>query len=89
MRSLRVLACLTVLISFQSYSQQLIINEVSQGSGNAEYVELLVVGTPSCQTPVSCMDIRGVVIDDNNGYFAAGSGTGIASGALRFANNPF
>lgn len=88
MRSLRVLASLIVLISFQSYSQQLIINEVSQGSGNGEYVELLVVGTLSCQTPAQCMDLRGFIIDDNNGYFASGSGTGIASGALRFANNP-
>ena len=73
MRSLRVLASLIVLISFQSYSQQLIINEVSQGSGNGEYVELLVMGTLSCQqTTTPCIDIRGYVIDDNNGYFAAG-----------------
>ena len=75
------------LITFV-HSQQLIINEVSQGSGNGEYVELLVVGTLSCQTPAQCMDLRGFIIDDNNGYFASGNGTGIASGALRFANNP-
>ncbi len=30
-----------------------------------------------------------MIIDDNNGYFATGSGTGIASGAVRFANIPF
>lgn len=89
MRSLHVIASLVVLISFQSYSQQLIINEVSQGSGSQEYVELLIVGNPSCQTPVPCMDLRGVVLDDNNGYFATGSGTGIATGAVRFANNSF
>ncbi|WP_343636712.1 gliding motility-associated C-terminal domain-containing protein [Fluviicola sp.] len=89
MRFLSVLIPLLGIISFQSYSQQLIINEVSQGTGSAEYVELLVIGTPSCQTPTPCMDLRGVVLDDNNGYFAAGSGTGIAQGAVRFANNAF
>jgi hypothetical protein len=30
-----------------------------------------------------------VIIEDNNGYFAPGSGTGIAPGAIRFANIPF
>lgn len=89
MRSLRVLICLIALISFPSYSQQLIINEVSQGSGSQEYVELLIVGNPSCQAPVPCLDLRGIVLDDNNGYFASGSGTGIAAGAVRFANNSF
>lgn len=89
MRLFSVLITLLVVVSFQSYSQQLIINEVSQGSGSQEYVELLVVGNPSCQTPVPCMDLRGIVLDDNNGYFAAGSGTGIAAGAVRFANNAF
>lgn len=89
MRTLRVITGLIVLISFQSYSQQLIINEVSQGSGTQEYVELLVIGNPSCQTPAPCLDLRGHVLDDNNGYFASGSGTGIAAGAVRFANNAF
>ena len=89
MRFLHVLASLIVLISFRSYSQQLIINEVSQGSGSQEYVELLVVGNPNCQTPAPCLDLRGIVLDDNNGYFASGSGTGIAAGAVRFANNAF
>jgi gliding motility-associated-like protein len=71
-------------------SQQLVINEVSQGpSGSKEYVEFIVAGNPSCQTPVPCADLRNVVIDDNNGYFAAGSGTGIAGGALRFSNDNF
>ena len=89
MRFLHVIASLIVLISFRSYSQQLIINEVSQGSGSQEYVELLVVGNPNCQTPAPCLDLRGIVLDDNNGYFASGSGTGIAAGAVRFANNAF
>jgi hypothetical protein len=33
--------------------------------------------------------LRKVVFDDNNGYFANGSGTGIAGGAVRFADIPF
>jgi len=79
-----------LLLSFTSVSQQLFINEVAQGpSGAKEYVEFVVVGTPTCQTPVPTIDLRGVVIDDNNGLFATGSGTGIASGAVRFANNVF
>lgn len=89
MRSLRVLASLIALISFKSYSQQLVINEVSQGNGTEEYVEFVVVGNPTCQTPVPCIDLRGYVIDDNNGTFASGSGMGIAPGAVRFANDPF
>ena len=89
MRLVVVLVSFLYLISFQSYSQQLIINELSQGSGSAEYVELIVIGSPTCQTPVPCMDLRGMVLDDNNGYFATGSGSGIAPGALRFANTAF
>ena len=76
-------------LSFTSFSQQLIINEVSQGTGSKEYVEFVVAGNPTCITPVPCMDLRGVVLDDNNGYFAAGGGNGIAPGAIRFANTTF
>ncbi len=77
------------LLSFFSQSQQLIINEVSQGTGTAEYVEFVVIGSPTCISPVPCIDLRKVIIDDNNGYFAPGSNTGIASGAVRFANSSF
>ena len=66
-------------------AQKLIINEVSQGSGNNEYVELVVVGE-ACE---ACVDLRKVILDDNNGYFAAGSGVGIANGAIRFSNSSF
>jgi len=76
-------------IGFNSFSQQLIINEVSQGTNEKEYVEFVVAGNPTCITPVPCMDLRGVVIDDNNGHFATGTGTGIANGAVRFANTTF
>src|SRR5574343_365159 len=75
--------------SLYSFSQQLIINEVSQGTGSSEYVEFVVIGSPTCTSPVPSLDLRKVIFDDNNGYFATGSGTGIASGAVRFANIPF
>ncbi|MGB3946523.1 MAG: PKD domain-containing protein [Bacteroidia bacterium] len=72
-----------------SAKAQLIINEVSQGpSGSKEYVELLVVGTPTCSS-IPCVDIRGYYIDDNNGVYASGSGTGIAQGCVRFKNTSF
>lgn len=67
---------------------QVIINEISQGlpatgSGRAEYVELIVVGTPNC-TSVYCADIRGWVIDDNNGSHGT---NGITPGCLRFSDD--
>lgn len=68
-----------------SYSG-LVINEASQGeSGAREYIEMLAVGTP-CAT----IDVRGWIIDDNNGVFSgnAMSGAGIASGYIRFSENP-
>jgi gliding motility-associated-like protein len=72
-----------------SFSQQLIINEVSQGTNSGEYVEFVVIGNQICTLPVPSIDLRKVIIDDNNGYFAPGSGTGIAAGAVRFADNIF
>lgn len=81
-----------LLFSFASglsLKAQLVINEVSQGSaGSQEYVELLVVGTPTCNA-IPCMDLRGYYIDDNNGYHASGSGVGIAAGCVRFTNDAF
>jgi gliding motility-associated-like protein len=76
-----------VLLMFTQtlHAQKLIINEVSQGSGNNEYVEFVVVGE-ACE---ACVDLRKVILDDNNGYFAAGSGVGIADGAIRFSNSSF
>lgn len=86
----KVLFLSILLLCFNKIdAQQLIINEVSQGTGSSEYVEFVVIGTPTCITPVPSLDLRKVIIDDNNGYFAPGSGTGIAGGAVRFANIPF
>jgi hypothetical protein len=81
------------LFAQHSSAQSLIINEVSQGpTGAKEYVELLVLpgtGPYSCNN--YCADIRGWIIDDNNGYFSGGqtSGTGVAAGAVRFPNISF
>jgi gliding motility-associated-like protein len=85
MRSILTLIALSVF-AIQAHAQ-LIINEVSQGpSGAKEYVELLVIGNPTCAS--STVDLRGWIIDDNNGWHATGSGTGIAPGHVRFANIP-
>ncbi|RYY41039.1 MAG: T9SS type B sorting domain-containing protein [Chitinophagaceae bacterium] len=66
----------------------LILNEVSQGpnvgAGQKEYFEFIVAGTPTCT--VNTLDLRGWIIDDNNNWVAAGPSTGIATGAMRFAN---
>jgi len=81
-RFIAIAVCLTIA---QFLSAQLVLNEVSQGStGSREYVEFVVAGTPSCAS--SCVDLRGWIIDDNNGFHATGNGTGIAAGCLRFRN---
>ena len=73
------------------HAQQLVINEVSQGSNGDEYIELLVVGEDATNNPdcVPCLDIRGWVIDDNNGDFFSNTGGSqyVSTGALRFAND--
>ncbi|HLP10430.1 MAG TPA: hypothetical protein VK177_00760 [Flavobacteriales bacterium] len=77
---------LTVTNSGSPCYGPIIINEVSQGaSGNKEYIELLVVGNTPCGT----VDIRNMIIDDNNGDFSGGpvASTGIANGHLRFSTH--
>jgi hypothetical protein len=67
-------------------SQGLLINEWSNGpSGSQEYYEFVVAG--QCGDLV---DIRGYILDDNNGTFSAvfPSSSGIAQGHLRLANDP-
>jgi gliding motility-associated-like protein len=75
------------LLVIGASAQGLRINEFSQGSSGAkEYIELVVVGQRTCTD--SCADIREWIVDDNNGWLGAGSGQGIATGCLRFANDP-
>ncbi len=83
---------LIIFSTLTGYSQNLIVNEVSQGpSGTKEYIELLVVPTATTQNCETCADLRGWIFDDNNGYFSNGvtTGTGVAAGACRFSNNSF
>ncbi len=71
----------------QSTWEGLIINEFSNGtSGAQEYYEFLVAG--ECGQSV---DIRGYILDDNNGTFSldwTGTGTGVAQGHFRFKDTP-
>src|SRR3954464_11537790 len=71
-----------ILASFGAKAQ-LFINEVSQGSGGSkEYVEFVVAGTRTCSD--SALDIRGIIFDDNMGWYGTGS---VSPGSFRFANN--
>lgn len=86
--------CILLFLPVYISAQSLLINEISQGiSGNKEFAEFIVNGpiVTSCTAPTACVDLRGWIFDDNNGYFSGGTttGTGIATGAMRFANDPF
>ena len=68
------------------------MNEVSNGpAGNQEYVEFVVVSNAVTYTCTNltppCIDIRGWIFDDNSGLHGGTTGTGVAPGAVRFANN--
>ncbi|MCB0707161.1 MAG: gliding motility-associated C-terminal domain-containing protein [Saprospiraceae bacterium] len=85
--------CSLLLIPLLSSAQPgLVLNEISQGSTDGrEFAEFVVVGDP-CST----VDLRGWIFDDNNGEFVACagpnngalSGTGIATGHIRFKMDP-
>ncbi len=84
-----LLVVLLFLTHFVLEAQTLIINEVSNGpSGLKEYIELVVVDNTvvyDCNnTTPPCIDIRGWILDDNNGYHGT---NGVAAGAVRFNNN--
>jgi len=84
MRKQIFITLMALIITFAAQAQ-LVINEFSQGTGGAkEYVELVVVGTRHCNDTTA--DLRGWVIDDNNGWYGAGAGQGIATGCMRLAN---
>lgn len=79
-----LLSSLLLLAVSQLNAQQLVINEISQGtSGNKEYVELVVKGTRSCGD--TSADLRGWIVDDNCGWFGTAA---ISQGCYRFANTP-
>ncbi|NIG56630.1 Ig-like domain-containing protein [Chitinophaga sp. Cy-1792] len=73
-------------LSTNAQFKGLVVNEFSQGdAGNKEYFELVVAGTRTCTETTA--DLRGWIFDDQNGWYG-GSGTGIATGHMRFANDP-
>jgi gliding motility-associated-like protein len=77
---------IALFITVCTANAQLIINEFSQGANGAqEYIELVVVGHKSCSGD-SCADIRGWIVDDNNGWYGAASSQGIAPGHIRFSD---
>lgn len=60
---------------------QLVINEFSQGSdGEKEFIEFVVVGTPTCMD--STVDLRGWIFDDNTKEWYGNGGA--APGFLKF-----
>lgn len=83
MRRLLLFLCLAALTS--TGRAQLYINEISQGPsgtpGTKEYVEFVVTGPRTCTD--STRDLRGIIFDDNPGWYST-TGTGI--GCYRFAN---
>lgn len=84
--SVKLLLLISLFFVFNHSYSQLYVNEVSQGTGGVppnEYVELIVVGSPTCSD--TCFDIRGWILDDNNGFFGS---SGIAAGHIRFPNIP-
>ncbi len=87
---MKYLFTLLLLFLFSLINAQLVINEISQGTANAEYVELLVIGdNDGCSS--ECVDLRGWILDDNNGAFSSApqAGNGIAPGHIRLKNIAF
>jgi hypothetical protein len=71
-------------VTAQGIERGLIINEFSNGtSGSREYMEFLVIGCPGEK-----IDIRLWLFDDNSGYFSPTTSQGIATGHMRFTNDP-
>lgn len=90
MKRLLLFLLALIVLPTVSFSQTLIMNEVSQGiTGNMEYVEFVVVDNTAIYDCVSgqppTIDIRGWIFDDNSGYHGAG---GIAGGCIRFSFDP-
>jgi len=79
----KLAATALLLIFFYAAQAQLMLNEVSQGSGRyREYIELVVTGKRTCTD--STADLRGWIIDDQNGWYGARQ-KGISPGHFRFA----
>src|ERR1044072_8417412 len=73
-------SCLLATVAAKA---QLFINEISHGSsGNKDYIEFVVAGTRTCTD--STLDLRGIIVDDNAGWYGMGS---FNQGCFRFPNN--
>lgn len=74
-----IMACLIAKGQFVG----LVVNEFSQGaSGNKEYIEIVVVGNRTCTE--STADLRGWIVDDQNGWYGNSSSS---VGHYRFKND--
>ena len=74
--------CLFIFASLFA-NAQLVINEVSNGTNPLlanEYIELVVIGLQG-----TMVDLRGMIVDDNSGFWLCSNSAGIASGHIRFA----
>jgi hypothetical protein len=79
-------ALILLLFPLYSFSQGIILNEISNGtSGSKEFFEFLVVGSAS--NPLSPVNLTDWIFDDNNGDFDASVSTGVARGHYRFTSS--
>jgi hypothetical protein len=71
--------------SFVATAQGLLLNEVSNGATgtNQEFVEMIVMGDPLL--PLAPVDLRGWILDDNNGSFLPANG--VAPGHFRISTS--
>lgn len=73
---------------FSAIEPILFLNEISQGTEDGqEYAEFAILG--GCHGGPTTLDLRKLIIDDNEGLYASGPGSNISTGALRFADIPF
>jgi hypothetical protein len=78
-----VLIFIGLILANKGANAQLFINEISQGTGGTkEYVEFVVAGTRSCTD--STLDVRGIIFDDNAGWYGQGS---FNAGSFRFSQD--
>jgi gliding motility-associated-like protein len=78
--SIAILACCFSVLGAKAQFQGLVINEFSQGNtGNREYIEIVVAGNRTCTD--STADIRGWIVDDQNGWYG---NTNSSQGHYRF-----
>lgn len=83
------MAFTSVNTNAQNVGGVLLVNEISNGpNGTKEYVEL-VAGATDSTFATNITDVSGWIIDDNNGIFSngIGSGLGISQGHLRLTND--